>query len=172
MILQAAMVVPIIVWAGPIVDVVLGSDFAESADVMRALGPYVYLFGLAPLVSVGVNYLGEARRRIPIAIAALTVNFGVSIALLNEIGVVGSAIGADAAYLIYVPAHFWICKQLIGLPLRLIAITFARTLVSSGAMAVAMMAFGYQELYAAGLVCRRRHGGPHLLSSAWWPRAS
>ena len=52
------------------------------------------------------------------------VNFVVSIVLLNEIGVVGSAIGADAAYLIYVPAHFWICKQLIGLQVRPIAVTF------------------------------------------------
>ena len=114
MILQAALVVPVVVWADPIADVVLGTGFEESADVLRAMAPFIYLFGLAPLVSVGVNYLGEARRRIPVAIAALVVNFVVSIVLLNEIGVVGSAIGADAAYLIYVPAHFWICKQLLG----------------------------------------------------------
>lgn len=146
MILQAAMVVPVIVWAGPIADVVLGSGFEESADVMRALGPYIYLFGLAPLVSVGVNYLGEARRRIPIAIGALLVNLVVSIVLLNKIGVVGSAYGADAAYLIYVPAHFWICKQLIGLSLRPIAATFVRTLVAAGAMAAVMVGFGTEDL--------------------------
>jgi peptidoglycan biosynthesis protein MviN/MurJ (putative lipid II flippase) len=95
---------------------------------------------------VGVNYLGEARRRIPIAIVALVANFAVSIVLLYEIGVVGSAIGADVAYLIYVPAHFWICKRLIGLPVRPVAVTFARTLVAAGAMALAMLAFGYHEL--------------------------
>ncbi len=146
MILQAAMVVPVIVWAGPITDVVFGSGFEESADVLRALGPYIYLFGLAPLVSVGVNYLGEARRRIPIAIAALLVNFVVSIVLLKKIGVVGSAIGADAAYLIYVPAHFWICKQLIGLHVRPVAITFLRTAVAAGAMAAVMYGFGTEDL--------------------------
>jgi O-antigen/teichoic acid export membrane protein len=146
MILQAAMVVPVIVWAGPIADVVLGSGFEESADVLRALGPYIYLFGLAPLVSVGVNYLGEARRRIPVAIGALLVNLVVSVVLLNEIGVVGSSIGADAAYLIYVPAHFWICKRLIGLSLRPIALTFVRTMVSAGAMAAVMVAFGTENL--------------------------
>ena len=146
MILQAAIVVPVVVWAGPIVDVILGSDFDESAEVLRALGPFVYLFGLAPLVSVGVNYLGEARRRIPVAIAALLVNFVVSIVLLKEIGVVGSAIGADAAYLIYVPAHFWICKQLIGLPMRPVALTFARTGVAAGAMAAVMIGFGTEDL--------------------------
>jgi O-antigen/teichoic acid export membrane protein len=146
MILQAALVVPVVVWAGPIADVILGSGFEESADVLRAMGPFIYLFGLAPLVSVGVNYLGEARRRIPVAIAALIANFAVSIWLLNEIGVVGSAIGADAAYLIYVPAHFWICKQLLGLPMRPIASTFARTLVSAGAMAAVMIGFGTEDL--------------------------
>ena len=146
MILQAALVVPVVVWAGPIADVILGSGFEESADVLRAMGPFIYLFGLAPLVSVGVNYLGEARRRIPVAIAALIVNFGVSIVLLNEIGVVGSAIGADAAYLIYVPAHFWICKQLLGLPMRPVAATFVRTLASGGAMAAVMIGFGTEDL--------------------------
>jgi O-antigen/teichoic acid export membrane protein len=160
MILQGLLVVPVVVWAGPIVDIVLGDGFEESADVLRALAPYIFLFGLAPIVSVGVNYLGEARRRIPIAIAALVVNFVVSIILLNEIGVVGSAIGADAAYLIYVPAHFWICKQMIGLPLAPVAATFGRTLVCSAAMAAVMISFGTSDLSvldwlaggAAGLV--------------------
>ena len=107
---------------------------------------FTFLFGIAPIVSVAVNYLGEARRRIPIAIAALIVNFVVSFVLLKEIGVVGSAIGADAAYLIYVPAHFWICQRMIGLPVRPVLITLARTLVAAGAMALAMLAFGYNEL--------------------------
>ena len=163
MILQGVLVVPTIVWAGPITDLILGDEFAESADVMRALAPLTFLFGIAPIVSVAVNYMGEARRRIPIAIVALVANFVVSIVLLNEIGVVGSAIGADVAYLIYVPAHFWICKRLIGLPVRPVVITFARTLVASGAMALAMLAFGYNELSAAGLVRGRRRRGRRLL---------
>jgi O-antigen/teichoic acid export membrane protein len=156
MILQGLLVVPTIVWATPITDLILGDEFAESADVMRALAPLTFLFGIAPIVSVGVNYLGEARRRIPIAIVALVVNFVVSIVLLYEIGVVGSAIGADAAYLIYVPAHFWICKRMIGLAVRPVLITFARTLVAAGAMALVMLAFGYEQLslldwFAGGL---------------------
>ena len=146
MILQGMLVVPTVVWATPITDLILGDEFAESADVMRALAPLTFLFGIAPIVSVGVNYLGEARRRIPIAIASLVVNFAVSIVLLYEIGVVGSAIGADVAYLIYVPAHFWICKRMIGLPVRPVVVTLARTLVAAGAMAGVMLAFGYDEL--------------------------
>jgi len=128
---------------------ILGSEFEESADVMRALAPLTFLFGIAPIVSVGVNYLGEARRRIPIAIGALVANFVVSIVLLYEIGVVGSAIGADVAYLIYVPAHFWICKRMIGLRVRPVLVTFGRTLVAAGAMAAVMLAFGFDELSLA-----------------------
>ena len=130
---------------------------------MRALAPLTFLFGIAPIVSVAVNYLGEARRRIPIAIAALVVNFVVSIVLLNEIGVVGSAIGADAAYLIYVPAHFWICKRLIGLPVRPMVITFARTLVAAGAMALVMLAFGNNELSLLDWFAGGASGNRHLL---------
>ena len=146
MIVQGLLVVPTIVWAQPITDLILGDEFAESAEVMRALAPLTFLFGIAPIVSVGVNYLGEARRRIPIAIVALVANFVVSIVLLNEIGVVGSAIGADVAYAIYVPAHFWICKQMIGLPVRPVVVTFVRTLIAAGVMAGVMLAFGYHEL--------------------------
>jgi O-antigen/teichoic acid export membrane protein len=146
LILQGMLVVPTVVWAGPISDLVLGDEFAKSADVMRALGPLTFLFGIAPIVSVGVNYLGEARRRIPIAIGALVANFAVSIVLLYEIGVVGSAIGADVAYLIYVPAHFWICKRMIGLPVRPVVRTLVRVLVAAGAMALAMLAFGTEDL--------------------------
>jgi O-antigen/teichoic acid export membrane protein len=149
MLLQGLLVVPTIVWATPITDLVLGDEFAESADVMRALAPLTFLFGIAPIVSVGVNYLGEARRRIPIALFALAANFVVSIVLLHEIGVVGSAIGADVAYLIYVPAHFWICRQMIGLRVRPVVVTLGRTLLAGAAMAGAMLAFGYHELSPA-----------------------
>ena len=79
MILQGLLVVPPLVWAGPITDLVLGDQLAESADVMRALAPLTFLFGIAPLARSCVNYLGEARRRIPIAIVALVANFVVSI---------------------------------------------------------------------------------------------
>ena len=90
----------------------------------------------------------------------------VSIVLLYEIGVVGSAIGADVAYLIYVPAHFWICKRLIGLPVRPVAVTFARMLVATGAMALAMLAFGYHELSLLDWFAGGVAGGVDLLRRA------
>ena len=62
---------PLVVWATPIVDLLLGPSYGESVDVLRALAPYVLLASLGPLLSLTVNYLGEARSRIPLAIGAI-----------------------------------------------------------------------------------------------------
>ena len=117
-VLQAWIVVPVLVWAEPIVDLVLGDEYAESAEVLRALGPFVFLLGLGPLASLAVNYLGEARRRVPIAIVTVVVNVVIDLVLIPEIGIVGAAIGTDVAYAIYVPAHLWLCWKLVELPLQ------------------------------------------------------
>ena len=145
-IFQAALVAPIALWSEPIAELLLGAGYEESADVLRALAPFVFLAGLAPLVSVGVNYLGEARRRIPIAIGAVLINLGIDLVLIPEIGVVGAAIGTDVAYAFYVAGHLWVCKTILDLPLRPIALTFARAMAAAGAMAAAMALLGTTSL--------------------------
>lgn len=145
-VLQAAIVAPVVAWASPIVELLLGSEYGESAVVLRALAPYIFLAGIAPLVSVGVNYLGEARRRVPIAIAALVVNLAIDLALLGKIGIVAGAIGTDVAFAIYVPAHFMICRRLLGLRLRPLLLTLSRALVAAGAMAGVLAAVGTSNL--------------------------
>ena len=155
--LQAAMLPPLVVWADPIVELVLGSEYADSADVLRALTPYVFLAGLGPLVSMAVNYLGEARRRLPIAVGALAVNAAIDVALIPEIGIIAGAIGTNVAYGIYVPAHLWICKRMIGLPLRPFLVSTARALAAGAVMAGVLALFGTQDvaiplLLAGGVV--------------------
>ena len=115
---QAALLAPIVVWGGPIAELLFGEEFAESGDVLRWLAPFVFLSGLAPLVSLGANYLGLARRRAPIAIAAVALNIVVDLALIPTIGVIGAAIGTSLAYAVYVPAHVWLCWRELGLALR------------------------------------------------------
>ena len=151
-VLQAWIVVPVLVWAEPMVDLVLGSEYAESAEVLRAVAPFVFLLGLGPLASLAVNYLGEARRRVPIAITTVVVNVAIDIVLIPEIGIVGAAIGTDVAYAIYVPAHLWICRRLVGLPLRPLATTFLRTLPAAAAMAGVLALFGTGEVGVLALL--------------------
>jgi len=145
-ILQAAMVAPIVVWADPIVDLILGAGYEESAEVLRALAPFVFLLGLAPLVSLSVNYLGEAKRRIPIAVAAVVINLAIDLVLIPRIGIVGGAIGTDVAYALYVPAHLWICKRMLDLELRPVGLAFLRSMIAAGGMGAVLAAMGTESL--------------------------
>lgn len=149
MILMAAACAVTTVWASPIVRLALGPSFGMSADVLRALAPYIFLSGIGSLVSGGMNIAGLARRRIPIAIATVLVNLGLDLVLIPRIGILGGAVGTDIAYLIYVPAHFLYCRQTLELPLRPIAITLTRALLAAVAMGLVLLAFGYHRLTIA-----------------------
>ena len=151
-IVQAALLAPIIVWPEEIVRVLFGPEYAESADVLRALAPLIFLRGLGPLISTTVNYLGRARQRIPIAVAALAVMVAIDVALLPRIGVVAAAIGASVAYCLYVPAHFAICWRELDFQLRPLALTCLRAFVAAGAMAGVLLAVGTGPLSVGSLV--------------------
>ena len=143
---QAAILAPLIVWADPIVDLLFGAEYDESANVLRALSIYIFLAGPSPLISTTVNYLGQAARRIPIVLLALGLNVAVDLALIPSIGVVGAAIGSSVAYALYVPAHLRICRRELGVPLRPLALTLARALVAAAAMALVLVTVGTESL--------------------------
>lgn len=143
---QAALVAPILVWAGPISELLLGNGYGRSAAVLRALAPYVFLSAIAPLVSVTANYLGEARRRVPVAVAAVLVNLVVDLVLIPRIGIVGGAVGTDVAFLLFVGAQLELCRRLLTLPIRPYAATVGRALLGTAAMAIVLAAFGTGSL--------------------------
>lgn len=145
-IFQATMLAPVIVWSEPIVTLILGESFAESAEVLRALAPFVFLAGIAPVVALAVNYLGEARRRVPIAILTVALNAGIDAALIPKIGILAGAIGTDVAYALYVPAHLWICQRVLGLDLRRLGWTLLRSIAAAAAMALPLLAFGTSDV--------------------------
>lgn len=149
---QAAVTAVLLVWAEPVIDLLLGSDYRESADVLRALAPFVFLAGLAPLVSLAATYLGAARSRIPIAIAALLVNAGLDVVLIPKYGVAGAGVATSVGFAIYVPAHFWVCRRHVDVPLRPIFATLARSVLAGAALAGALFVAGTSELSALGWV--------------------
>lgn len=142
LLLQGVFVAPLIVWAEPIVDLLWGPGYGESADVLRALAPYAFLVGISPMLALSVNYLGEARRRIPFAIGAVVLNVAIDLALLSQIGVVAAAIGTNVAYAFYVAAHLGILRSLVGLSLRPVAIGFGCALLAVGAMSLTLWVLG------------------------------
>jgi O-antigen/teichoic acid export membrane protein len=83
---QGILLAPLFVWAKPIVSLVLGPGYGASVGVVRALAPMAILGGLAPVLSIGVNYLGEARRRVPIMIGTFFVGLVATYTLLKAVG--------------------------------------------------------------------------------------
>jgi O-antigen/teichoic acid export membrane protein len=150
--IQTVLVAPTIVWARPITEILLGDGYARSADVLALLAPFTFMSGFAPLLSLSVNYLGEARRRVPIAVITLLLSVGLDIWLIQDIGLLGSAISSDIAYGFYVLGHLWICKRLLDLPLRPVARDLARALLAAAAMSGVMAAFGTHHLDASAIV--------------------
>jgi O-antigen/teichoic acid export membrane protein len=132
----------VLVWAEPIVHVLLGEGYDASADVLRALAPFVFLQGLGPLLSGAVNFLGEAGRRVPIALGAVALNAIIDVILIPQMGIVGGAIGTSVAYAVYVPAHYVICRRELGLRLAPLMATGARALLAAGALAGALAVAG------------------------------
>ncbi len=151
-VLMAAVTAVTTVWADPIIRIALGSSFHHSAAVLRALAPYVFLSGIGPLVSVGMNYLGAARSRIPIAVSTVVVNVILDVILIPRIGVLGGAIGTDVAFLIYVPAHFLYCQRALAVPLGAMGRTLVCALLAGGAMAAVLAVFGTGHVPVVNLV--------------------
>ena len=152
LLLEVLLIIPLVVWPGPVAGLALGSDYGDSASVLRALVPFVFLSGFAPVLSIAVNYLGEARRRVPVAVATVIVNVAVGIVLIPTIGIVGAAIAADLAFLLYVGGHFWICRSSLGFDAVPLAVSAGRAFLAGLAMAAMMLAVGTSDLSALAWV--------------------
>ncbi len=142
LIVQAAATAFVLGWAPLIVRIGLGASFAESATVLRALAPFVFLIGFGTLVSLSANYLGEARRRLPVAIATVIVNLVLDLVLVPRIGVLGGCVGTDVAYALYAPAHLVICQRTLRFDLRPAARTFLRTTLAGCVLTGVLFLFG------------------------------
>ena len=137
--LQVAITIPVLAFAEPLSTRVLGPGYEGSAEVLQALTPFIFVWGFAPLFSLSVNYLGEARRRVPVAIAAVLVNLGLDLALIPGMGIVGAAIASDIALAFYTGGHVLICRSLLGLSLKPLIGAAARTALAAAPMTVLLL---------------------------------
>jgi O-antigen/teichoic acid export membrane protein len=145
----ASLLAPLLVWAGPIVDLLLGSSYAGSESVLRAFAPYVFLGGVGAFLSASANYLGRARQRLWVALAAVAINLVVDIVFIPRIGIVAGAIGTGLALALYVPVHLWICARALDAPLRPLGVALGRSLVAAAAMAGVLLLAGTSDLSVA-----------------------
>ena len=143
---QCLVLAPAVVWAHPITRLLLGPGYGRSADVLVALAPYIFFSGLAPLVTTGVSYTGEARRRVPIAFATLVLVAVSGVILIPSHGVVGAAIATDIAFGFYTLAHIWLCRRLLDLRLRVLAWSLASGITAAAAMGIVLESVGTKHL--------------------------
>lgn len=139
----------VIAWAAPLSRTLLGSSYGESAHVFVALGPYVVLGGLAPLLSMAITYVGGTKRRIQVAVLSLAANAAIDAVLLPRIGVVGAAIGTDVGFAIYVVGHLLVGARQIDFSLDRIAATFVRCAIAFVPAAALLLAGAHFGLAAS-----------------------
>ena len=136
---------PTLVWAEPIVRLLLGDAYAQSASALQALTPAVVLMGIGQVLATGVDYLGEARRRIPVAISALVVNVAIDLILVPRIGITAGAVGSGVALAIYVGGHLRICHQALDVSFVDLLPTALRGLLGLASASLVLLALGTGE---------------------------
>ena len=146
LVFHALILAPLVVWAEPIVDLVLGPEYAESAEVLQVLGPYIFVMGISNVLAVGLNYMGEARRRIPVSIMEITLTVALVAALVPTVGLLGAAVAADVVSVLFVVLLTRIIVRLVDFPLRRLLVSGARALVAGAAAAGVLLAFGTSSL--------------------------
>jgi O-antigen/teichoic acid export membrane protein/Mrp family chromosome partitioning ATPase/LPS O-antigen subunit length determinant protein (WzzB/FepE family) len=149
-ILQAGVVAVILVWADPIIALLLGRNYGPSAPILRSLAPFIFFQGLGPLVSVGVSYMGESRRRIPVALGALAIQIILSVILIPRIGAVGGGVATSVAYVFYTVGHLLICRNLLSMSLRPFLVSTVRSLLAAAAGAAVLAVAGTHRLTLVG----------------------
>jgi len=149
---ECALLAPVILWGQPLIDLLLGDGFERSGEIFSAMAPYVLFSGVAPLLSLSINYYGGARKRIPIALITLALTVATATTLIPRYGLVGAAIATDISFGFYTLAHFYLCWRLLGLPLAPIARSLAGGLTAAVVMGLVISRFGTDELTLLELV--------------------
>ena len=143
-----------LVWAKPIVGLLLGDAYSSAPSIVAALAPSVILFGVGEVLAIAVNYLGVAKSRVPLAIGALLINIVIDIILVPKMGVTAGALGTGVALVVYVAGHVRICQREMGVSFTSMIPTAVRGLAAASVAGAILFAFGTDDLtiidYVAG----------------------
>ncbi len=158
-VVQGLVLAPMIVWAKPLVDLLLGPGYEQSTQVMQVLSVTAFVSAPAALLSVSVNYLGAAQRRVKVIFLTLVLGIVSTYVLIRTAGLVGAAIADDVVGVVYVVANLWLCAQLIAVDVRSLMVSVGRTLLAAGAMALALLIVGTDNLSPAQWLVGAAAGG-------------
>jgi O-antigen/teichoic acid export membrane protein len=159
LIVQGLVLAPMIVWSRPLVDLLLGHGFAQSAPVMQVLSVTAFVSAPAALLSVSINYLGAAQRRVKIVALTLLLGIVATYVLIDRKGLIGAAVADDLVSAVYVVATLWLCARLITIDLESLVLSVARILISAAAMALVLLIVGTDHLSPAQWLVGAAAGG-------------
>jgi O-antigen/teichoic acid export membrane protein len=149
LVVQGLVLAPMIVWARPLVELLLGPGYERSVVVMQVLSVTAFVSAPAALLSVSVNYLGAAQRRVKIIFLTLLLGVVATYVLIDALGLVGAAVADDVVTIVYVVANLWLCAQLISVGVRSLIMSVSRVLVAAGLMALVLWIVGTDHLSPA-----------------------
>jgi O-antigen/teichoic acid export membrane protein len=149
LIVQGLVLAPMIVWAKPLTDLLLGSGYPRSAMIMQVLSVTAFVSAPAALLSVSVNFLGAAQRRVRIIFLTLVLGVVSTYILIELLGLVGAAVADDIVACVYVAASLWLCAQLISVEVRPLLVSLARIVIAAGVMAQVLRIVGTEHLSPA-----------------------
>ena len=143
---QCVFLAPTVVWARPITSLLFGSSYSQSAEVLRALAPFVFFAGLAPLVARAVDDSGEVSRRVSISVGTLAFAVAAGFILIPRRGVVGAVIATDIAIGFFTLAYIWMCRRRFNLRIRTLVWALASALTAAVAMGIVLKSVGTNDL--------------------------
>jgi O-antigen/teichoic acid export membrane protein len=149
LIVQGLVLAPMIVWSKPLVDLLLGHGFGQSAPVMQVLSVAAFVSAPAALLSVSINYLGAARRRVKIIAVTLVLGIIATYVLIDKKGLIGAAVADDLVSAVYVVATLWLCARLIAIDLESLVVSVTRILIAAAAMSLVLLIVGTDHLSPA-----------------------
>ncbi len=120
--------------AEPTIELVFGADYAGATPVIQVFSIFVVLQAIDKITNDGLDYLGRAKHRAIVKTSTGVLNFGLNLALIPTIGVVGAAISTVIGYGIMVTVNVY----LIHTELRLAIVRLFRSLVLVGAITICM----------------------------------
>ncbi|AFZ71740.1 flippase [Natronobacterium gregoryi] len=129
--------VGLVLVADPFVTMVF-PQYQGAIPVLQVLAGFVVLQAVTNLTSDSLDYLGRARHRAIAKGVTSVANFGLNLALIPTIGIVGAAIATVATHTVYVAVNLYILHRELSLRVGRLARSIGTVCGISLVMAVAV----------------------------------
>lgn len=125
--------------ADPFVNMVFGPDYSGAVPVLQILSAFIVLMAITNLTSDSLDYLGRARSRAIAKGVASVANFGLNLALIPTLGVVGAAGATVVTHSFYVAVNLYIVHTELSLRVDRLARRIGVICAITGVMAAAVL---------------------------------